>query len=35
MLNGVVVEFRGVDGNGHGLDVGIWDNPARTFPPVP
>jgi hypothetical protein len=35
ILNGVVVGFHGVDGNRHGIDVGVWDNAARIIPLFP
>lgn len=35
ILNGVVVAFRGVDGNNGGRDLGVWDNPARVIPLFP
>ena len=35
LLNGVVVGFNGVDGDPHGVDVGVWDNPARVIPLFP
>ncbi len=35
IINGVVVGFHGVDGNRHGIDVGVWDNAARVIPLFP
>lgn len=35
LINGVLVRFHGVEGRGPSLDVGIWDNPARTIPLYP
>jgi hypothetical protein len=35
LINGVVVRFHHVEGHGPSLDVGIWDNPARTIPLYP
>ena len=32
ILNGVVVRFHGVDPYGPSIDIGVWDNPARTIP---
>jgi hypothetical protein len=35
IINGVVIAFQGVDGNHHGIDVGVWDNAARIIPLCP
>ena len=35
ILNGVVVGFHGVDGTSHGIDAGVWENPARLIPLFP
>jgi hypothetical protein len=35
LINGVVVRFHRVEGHGPSLDVGIWDNAARTIPLYP
>jgi hypothetical protein len=32
ILNGVVIGFQGVDGAFGGLELGVWDNPARVVP---
>jgi hypothetical protein len=34
-INGVVVEFRGVEGNGGRTELGVWDNAARVIPLFP
>jgi hypothetical protein len=34
-INGVVVGFYGVDAQPHGIDLGIWENPARVIPLYP
>lgn len=35
VINGVVVGFVGVAGNGNEFDLGVWDNPARIIPLFP
>jgi hypothetical protein len=35
LINGVVIRFHGVEHGGPSLDVGVWDNPARTLPLYP
>jgi hypothetical protein len=35
ILNGVVLRFQGLEPNGPSIDVGVWDNPARTIPLYP
>jgi hypothetical protein len=35
LLNGVVVGFAGVEGNGASMDLGIWTDPQRVVPLYP
>ena len=35
IINGVVVRFDQVDTRGNVSDLGVWDNPMRTFPQYP
>ena len=35
IIDGVVVRFHNVEPHGPSIDVGLWDNPARTVPLYP
>lgn len=35
IINGVVVQFHGTQPHGPSIDLGLWDNPARTVPLYP